>query len=683
MKQLILAGLLAGFALNASAANHALLVAATSYPNKQQALVGPRNDARLMRTVLLQRGFAADKIQMLADGVPEAGMPTRAAILAALDDLAKRVDAGDFVYLHFAGHGSQQPVRNLAGNFEPDGRDEIFLPIDIGLWDGQTGAVKNAITDDELGERITAIRNRRAFVWAVFDTCHSGTITRGAPTEERSRQIAPAALGIPDALLHAARPPQVEVASTTSKLADDAGGLVAFYAAQSDETAPEMDLPRKSEHAQSHGLFTYTLAEALAQDTAMSYRQLGQFVLARYAALGRYAPTPLFEGTAMNSAVLGDQAGNNQAQWPITQKKGVLYLNAGLLHQLAPGSLLAVVSSPIAKTEDALGYLQISRADATTSQATPVAEPGKASIKPEDIQTGMYARLTQPAVDLSLRVARPEAGSGKPDDLVSAATALLQTDSAGVKVEWVPAGQDADLRLAVKHAQLWLLPPDGNIVEAGKNKSLSFRLNKSTAELKTLLADSLQRVAKTLNLKRLAAQPIKGLVNDQVNIDLKLLRKGETSPQPFSREALPSLHAGDRLVLDLQNLSGRALDVTMLFIDSQYGIQAIYPDAGNTNRIEAGGRIDPQGLDINDETTGIESLVLLAVQAEPQKPVADFRFLTQPRLENTRGDGEFSDGLEDLLLQAGFGDRTRGGSVNKSPLGQSRIEVFTWRTEGK
>lgn len=167
MKQLILAGLLAGFALNASAANHALLVAATSYPNKQQALVGPRNDARLMRTVLLQRGFAADKIQMLADGVPEAGMPTRAAILAALDDLAKRVDAGDFVYLHFAGHGSQQPVRNLAGNFEPDGRDEIFLPIDIGLWDGQTGAVKNAITDDELGERITAIRNRRAFVWAL------------------------------------------------------------------------------------------------------------------------------------------------------------------------------------------------------------------------------------------------------------------------------------------------------------------------------------------------------------------------------------------------------------------------------------------------------------------------------------------------------------------------------------
>lgn len=681
MKQLILAGFLAGFVLNASAANHALLVAATGYPDKQQALVGPRNDARLMRTVLLQRGFAADKIQMLADGVPEAGMPTRTAILAALDDLAKRVDAGDFVYLHFAGHGSQQPARNLPGNFEPDGRDEIFLPIDIGQWDGQTGAVKNAITDDELGERITAIRNRRAFVWAVFDTCHSGTITRGAPTEERPRQIAPKALGIPDSLLNAAPPPQVAVASTTSKLADDAGGLVAFYAAQSDETAPEMDLPRKSEHAQSHGLFTYTLAEALAQNSAMSYRQLGQFVLARYAALGRYAPTPLFEGTAMNSAVLGGQAGNSHAQWPITQKKGVLYLNAGLLHQLAPGSLLAVVPSPIAKTDEALGYLQISRADATTSQASPVAEPGKSSIKPEDIQTGMYARLTQPVVDLSLRVARPEVGNGKPDDLVSAAIAQLQTVSAGVKVEWVPAGQEADLRLAVKHDQLWLLPPDGNIVEEGKNKSLSIRLNKSTAELKALLADSLQRVAKTLNLKRLAAQPIRGLVNDQVNIELKLLRKGETTPQPLSREALPSLHAGDKLQLDLHNLSGRALDVTVLYIDSQYGIQAFYPYIGQTNRIEAGGRIEPLGIDINDETTGIESLVLIAVQAEPQKPVADFRFLSQPKLELRRGYEGLSSGLEGLLLEAGFGDKTRGGSVSKSPLGQSRIEVFNWRTQ--
>ena len=330
MKKTILAGLLASFAINAAAVNHALLVAATGYPDKQQALEGPRNDALLMRTVLLQRGFAADKIQMLADGVPEAGMPTRAAILAALDELATRAEAGDFVYLHFAGHGSQQPALNIPGNFEPDGRDEIFLPIDIGLWNGKTSAVENAITDDELGERITAIRNRRAFVWAVFDTCHSGTITRGAPTEERSRQIAPATLGIPDTLLQTAPPQQSETQTSASKLNEDAGGLIAFYAAQSDETAPEMNLPKRSEHARSHGLFTYTLAEALVQDTAMSYRQLGQYVLARYAALGRYAPTPLIEGTAINSPVFGDQGGTSQPQWPISQKKGVIYLNADL-----------------------------------------------------------------------------------------------------------------------------------------------------------------------------------------------------------------------------------------------------------------------------------------------------------------------------------------------------------------
>ena len=78
---------------------------------------------------------------------------------------------------------------------------------DIGRWDGEAGQVPNAITDNELGAAIGRIRAKGAFVWAVFDNCHSGTITRGNAGKlpgERSRQIKPEGLGIPADVLRAA-----------------------------------------------------------------------------------------------------------------------------------------------------------------------------------------------------------------------------------------------------------------------------------------------------------------------------------------------------------------------------------------------------------------------------------------------------------------------------------------------
>ena len=43
-----------------------------------------------------------------------------------------------------------------------------------------------------------------------------------------------------------------------------AGGYVAFYAAQTVDTAPEMPLPPGEPRSQVHGLFTYALLKALA-----------------------------------------------------------------------------------------------------------------------------------------------------------------------------------------------------------------------------------------------------------------------------------------------------------------------------------------------------------------------------------------------------------------------------------
>ena len=112
-------------------------------------------------------------ISLLLAAVPPA---TLAAIRAAFADLTEKAQPGDFIYLHFSGHGTQAPA--LDPDSELDGLDELFLPVDIGKWNDSVGAVENALVDDEIGALIDGLRAKGADVWVVFDSCPSGTATR-------------------------------------------------------------------------------------------------------------------------------------------------------------------------------------------------------------------------------------------------------------------------------------------------------------------------------------------------------------------------------------------------------------------------------------------------------------------------------------------------------------------------
>ena len=178
----------------AQAINHtyALLVGVSEYPTLEPGLQlngGPRNDVLLFQRYLQERGVTSDNITVLTDGTRDAALPTRSAILENLSRLGEQAGPGDFVVLVFAGHGSQQPSKDDP-RIEPDGLDEIFLPRDVGHWVGETAAVENAITDNEFGEALDRIRARGAFVWAIFDTCHSATMTRAmsVPEEREDRK---------------------------------------------------------------------------------------------------------------------------------------------------------------------------------------------------------------------------------------------------------------------------------------------------------------------------------------------------------------------------------------------------------------------------------------------------------------------------------------------------------------
>jgi hypothetical protein len=706
---------------------HALLIGVSAYPSLKEELQlrGPQNDVVLMRDVLKTQGFADNNIRILANGVASAqGNPTRAAIFSEMNAVAQRAKKGDFVYLQFGGHGSQQPTRPGKINPEPDGLDEIFLPVDVGQWDGSVGSVQNAIRDEELGELINAIRAKGAFVWAIFDACHSGNITRGGSDDEtRLRKLEPQTLGIPqqaidqaqdDAQTRTRGAPQAPTVGeargalsssaafgtkTASTPANDAvGGYVFFYAAQTTETTPEKRLPEGHPDRKPYGVFTYTLAQVLTSNPGISYRQAAERVLQMYSAQNLRAVTPVFEGSAMDAPLFGQKAGEPIRQWrPIAAAKSSdgYEINAGTLQQFGPGAVFAILPNAASKNTEAIGYMRASQVDVLRTTLLSVAYEGKPALA--ELPRDAVVRVVSSNVSLNLRVSAP---ADKPNgagyaNALKIIEALRANGSDGLKVEWVAANQAADLRLALSDNQLWFVSPDGAWLKIGINKTPSVRLDdKSEAELRAIVISSLQSIAKASNLFKISSMTggSGGGLSDKLEAKFFVTRAATKKREEITSTQVPVLAAGDRLQLTVRNNHIRPLDVTVLAVDARYGITLLYPASANeNNRIHPRDSLPIPGdgaepIDMNDATSGREAIVIIAVEALPNSSAVNLGFLEQPSLDATRGDaGAVSANAKpvvDLFQDAGFGgDRTRGPARTQA-ADRTAIRAFNYVAKG-
>ena len=128
------------------------------------ALSGCVNDAHAMRDVASGRGFEPE---LLIDDDA-----TIAAVRDRLDDAAAQLDAGDFFFLTYSGHGGQ--ITDFTGE-EPDSLDETWCLYDTELVD-----------DSLFGALCTFKRGVRVFV--MSDSCHSETVTRGPRLRTRAAE---------------------------------------------------------------------------------------------------------------------------------------------------------------------------------------------------------------------------------------------------------------------------------------------------------------------------------------------------------------------------------------------------------------------------------------------------------------------------------------------------------------
>ncbi len=222
---------------------------------------GGEADAREMAQLLQARlGFPASSIKIILN--EEATAKTIRTEFKTW--LITGTRSGDRVFFLYAGHGSQLPDDN---NEETDGFDETIVPYDAhpeGL---------NQIRDDEFEALIRQLSDRRGVF--VFDSCHSGTISRGLPKLSkfpsgggarylpRPDQLPPLSRSGNDSYTVSSLPRSRKVmiadGFVTEPQAKSFSGTVIISAAQPDQTA----FPVKLQNGRFRGALTYAIEQSL------------------------------------------------------------------------------------------------------------------------------------------------------------------------------------------------------------------------------------------------------------------------------------------------------------------------------------------------------------------------------------------------------------------------------------
>jgi hypothetical protein len=667
---LICCGLTTAAAADNPPVTLALLIGCSDYQHLQgKNLRGPKNDVKEFAQALTKRfGFAASDVRTLAAWPVDVTLrPTRANILRELDALAAKSAAGAQIVIAFSGHGTRIPIPDSQHpldptNPEPDGLDEAFVAADAQLVDGE---MQNLILDNELGVHLQKIRAKGAHVWAVFDCCHSGTLARGVgddATGEVSRELSADQLGITAAAVKKAETKAAGVKDQAAKDGDDLtifdapseenqpGSLVAFYAAQPFETAPDLPCPAGAPKTDDHyfGLLTYSTLQTLLRERSagkLTYRELGQAVIGRYRAdRGTRGPTPNFAGD-LDREVLGLGKWPGRSQLLLQKNDAGWAINAGELQGLSTGSILAAYPPATATQEDMpLGYVKVTNASPTSVYVEPCPFNQVAAIAASNLQDGMRCEIVSRQLgDLRLKVAI--VGEGDVQSLVKLTRDLLQAaeDKLGAYLhvnddpaaDWQlravsPAIALADYRMKIETPQLFLIRRG----EGGAAGRVWQQYDPRDAEtFRTLLVADLQKVFTWQNLWRVAGNVGKeaASVDTAVKVELaKLTAADDTSGGKLLDNA--EVKSGDFLELRVANDGANRIWVTLVFLDADFRV-SVLPTEQLNRPGSAGSELEPIRFQITAKTPGPQSCLVIAGSAETNllEP-PDYRFLAQSRL---------------------------------------------------
>jgi len=402
-------------------------------------LDGAVNDAQAMADLLTSPkfGFPANQVVLLTNPAPPqprsgvlvlpAAQTDHDGILAAMQkylvDLPQR---GDTVVFYVASHGSLRV--NSKGNKLTVLVNGKYVHADSTLVPSDAYKGGFDVRDREMTRIFNAALDKGVHVTAIFDSCHSGGISRGIGPRYRERTLAfdPRDIAETPETLPSGEP---KPAPTERQ---DNPALV-FSAAQQDQTAKEM--PPADKTAEPHGAFTAALIAAMqglpADSSASLVYQRVKAVLEGGSvpdqepdldASAARRQQPLFGGKAAESGKIRTAALQ-------TDDNGSVWLDIGKVSGVGVGSEFTA-TNPDSKGQTI--KLRVTELEGIARSSASVISPAGAKVAP-----GEVFELTKwiPAEQPPLRVWLWPSNLSEQDILAAAAT----INAAGVSLVSDPA----------------------------------------------------------------------------------------------------------------------------------------------------------------------------------------------------------------------------------------------------
>lgn len=257
--------------------------------------INSANDAELLKTALLSQGFKSDNMHIVSES------ETKEEILQSIETLiSNTTQAGDFVHIHFSGHGQQ--VADTNGD-EVDGYDEALVPLSAPsrpkyLDSSETEITYNGnlhLTDDEFGMALQKVRKHlgsEGELLVSIDACHSGTSTRGIGIARGSSiRIEPEGF----------EPTKTYITDNgwfkNGSSADELARMVTFYASSSQE----LNYEYRADNGKNYGPLSYALSSAISQGYLnFSFEELFYRVKQKMVEIAP-SQSPFADGLDMNS----------------------------------------------------------------------------------------------------------------------------------------------------------------------------------------------------------------------------------------------------------------------------------------------------------------------------------------------------------------------------------------------
>lgn len=508
-------------------------------------------------------------------------IPTYANIVKAFRRTRARMNPGDQIYIHYAGHGGRVPTRfpELKGT---SGLDETLIPADVRLSGAQH------LRDIELAHLLREMVDDELLVTIVLDSCHSGGATRsdgysavrGIGTPDRAPYPDVSLVADDDSLRaswRAARGPATRSVTVGGGWLPEPDGYVLLSACRASELAREIQVGDRK-----HGALTYWWLEALERlGTGASYKALHDRIIGKVH--GSYPDqTPQLQGEGSRVAFGTERVESHFSVSVISydEEKQKVQLNAGKAHGLREGALFFVYSAgaDIAQPEHRVAIVAIETVESATSTAKLVE-----TLRDEIIEAGAPAVLTDPGtITLQRRVvldrdsSEGTAGtdSGALDDV-----ATLLRDSGSRFVVLQESGDDGDYHLA--------LDPQGAFaIRDAAGEPLPFMPSPIVAtapDAARQVVERLDHVARYRNVWDLANDDPDSPLADALEVELTGSQENydpgsPLNPVPFDDPGnAPILTVGEWTFLRIKNASAETLNVTVLDLDGSRAVTQIFP----------------------------------------------------------------------------------------------------------